>query len=366
LAAATSSDFCAEISAYLSATLDGVVDEDAQPPPWLQQLIDQYAPQYAGDPVLFRRTIGAVALLAYATSVGRPWAVNLAADPQAVAYGIEGQDPVQGDVVLTVMSGADVFADDIADCAALAEAQLAASPIAGSTVVWEASGLGGHATEVTSTTTLDDIASAGLTYATATESQEAADNGDPVLTQIGLGAWVDRAELTALAQVVRSILLGEAAGGAAGPSVRAVYESMEPAVRSAMRPSGFVGIDVTFHRPKATPSPSRTEAPLTGTWTGMWEIDPPYAGVAGEFSMELVQIGDSFSGTVAITNTDCSDGTVTGTVAGASVTFGWVLTPQPVQFSGTLAGSSMSGTWSALACSDSSISLTGTWAATKR
>jgi hypothetical protein len=82
--------------------------------------------------------------------------------------------------------------------------------------------------------------------------------------------------------------------------------------------------------------------------------------------MELVQTGDSFSGPVEITNTDCSNGTVDGTVDGTSVTFGWVLTPQPVQFSGVLDGTSMSGTWAALACSNPEISLTGTWEATKQ
>ena len=82
--------------------------------------------------------------------------------------------------------------------------------------------------------------------------------------------------------------------------------------------------------------------------------------------MQLVQTDGSFSGTVEITNTDCSNGTVNGTVAGTSVTFGWVLTPQPVQFTGTVNGASMSGTWAAIACSDPDISLTGTWEATKQ
>jgi hypothetical protein len=82
--------------------------------------------------------------------------------------------------------------------------------------------------------------------------------------------------------------------------------------------------------------------------------------------MDLVQSGDSFSGFVEITNTDCSNGPVEGTLDGSRLDFGWILTPEPVQFEGTVSGSSMSGTWAALACSDSSISLTGTWEATKQ
>jgi hypothetical protein len=82
--------------------------------------------------------------------------------------------------------------------------------------------------------------------------------------------------------------------------------------------------------------------------------------------MELVQSGGTFSGGVEITNTDCSNGTVSGTITGTSIDFDWLLTPQPVQLSGVLDGSSMSGTWAANACSDATISLTGTWEATKQ
>ena len=115
-------------------------------------------------------------------------------------------------------------------------------------------------------------------------------------------------------------------------------------------------------------SPSISESgTLTGTWDGTWAIDPPYEASVGGFTMEIVQTGGAFSGTVEITNTDCGNGTVSGNVSGTSVTFGWVTTLQPVQFSGVLDGtSSMSGTWSSVACSDPSISLTGTWEATKQ
>lgn len=115
------------------------------------------------------------------------------------------------------------------------------------------------------------------------------------------------------------------------------------------------------------PSPSITESgSVTGTWNGSWAIDPPYATVIGTFTMDLVESGGTFSGTVEITNTDCSNGSVNGTIDGTAISFGWVLTPQPVQFTGTLNGTSMSGTWAANACSDSTISLTGTWEATKQ
>src|SRR5712691_4719653 len=36
-------------------------------------------------------------------------------------------------------------------------------------------------------------------------------------------------------------------------------------------------------------SPASTGGLLSGTWDGTWAIDPPYAGSAGAFTMELVQ-----------------------------------------------------------------------------
>ena len=360
------SDYCADVSAYLSTALGEIVDARADPPQWLKALIDLYAPQYATDPALLRKTIGAVALLAYATSLARPWAVSLVPDPEAVAYGVEGQDPVEADVNLTVFTGQDTFGSDVADCAALADAQVASIPVKDSAIVWDVSGLDGHAQEASADPQVDGSGAAQLSYTTTSESQDVAANGDPVTTQMSVGAWVDRAEMAALAGVVKSILLGDAAGTPAGSTAKALYLAMESKLNAVMRPSGFALIDVTYHTPKASPSPSQAEASLTGTWDGTWQIDPPYADVAGAFTMELVQKGSSLSGTVEITNTDCSNGTVEGTVNGTNVTFGWVLTPQPVQFTGTVGNDSMSGTWSSLSCSSPSVPLTGTWQAQKR
>jgi hypothetical protein len=360
---ATSGDYCSEISAYLSDALNGIVNSTADPPAWLQQLIDLYAPQYKDNAALLQKTIGALALLSYATSLARPWTVSLLPDPASVAYGITGEDPVGGEVDLTVLSGADVFADDVADCASLADAQLASVPVEGSSVAWDSSGLGAHATDVAGQSQVDDLGVAALTYQTATESKDDADNGDPVTAQMSVNAWVDRAEMTALAAVVKSILLGDAAGSPAGGTVQALYQAMEPTLNTVMRPSGFAVIDVTFHQPAASPSPSQAESDVTGTWDGTWAIDG--YGNTGDFTMELIQSGDDFSGTVESTNTDCPTGTVEGTLDGSSVTFGWVLSEVPVSFTGTKDGASMSGTWSAVSCSNS-ISITGIWEATKR
>jgi hypothetical protein len=115
----------------------------------------------------------------------------------------------------------------------------------------------------------------------------------------------------------------------------------------------------------SVPAQPPGQADVTGTWDGTWLIDPPYETVAGGFTMELTQSGSSFSGPLEVTNTDCMYRTVQGTLDGSSITFGWVGEDQPVQFTGTITGFTMSGTWSSQACSDPNISLTGTWEATK-
>jgi hypothetical protein len=261
LTAATSSGFCGEVSAYLSAALNSIVDSNAAVPAWLKQLIDLYAPQYANDPGRLRRTIGALALMTYATSLARAWNVDVVPDPAAIAYGIVGEDPVEGDVQVSVATGNDVFAADVADCASLANAQMASIPVAGSSVIWDPSGLGVHATAQSAEAKLDENRAAGLTYETTAESKEIAENGDPVAAQMWVSASVDRAEMSALAATVKSILLGDASGTPAGPTVKALYQAMESTLNTVMRPSGFALIDVTYHTPKASPSPSESATP---------------------------------------------------------------------------------------------------------
>lgn len=361
---------CAEISAYLSAALGDVVDTDADPPAWLKQLIDLYAPQYASDPDLLRRTIGALALVAYASSLARPWTVSLRPDPLAVAYGIDGQDPVEGEVVLTV-AAEELFGEDVAQCAQLVDARLASVPIPGSSVVWDPSGFGVHAKEVSSFTTLDEIDSASLTYQTTTETQDAVDRGDPVTTQMRVSAWVDRAEMATLAGVVKSILLGDAAGSPAGPTARALYDAMEPKLTAVMRPSGSAVIDVTYHALKASPRPSATQPPtsaVTGTWDGTWQNDLGYGDLppaTGGVVLLLEQTGAKVTGTARFSGMTCvTEVPIEGTVQGFTLDL-----PMPsqwdIRFVGTLEGDSMSGTYSALACWPKGFVVTGTWHATR-
>ncbi len=128
-----------------------------------------------------------------------------------------------------------------------------------------------------------------MSYEMTTESQEDAQNGDPVSTQMSVNAWVDRAEMAQLAAVVKSILLGDAAGSPAGGTVKALYQAMEPTLNIVMRPSGFAVIDVTYHQPAASPSPSQAESDVTGTWDGGWVMNG-YPDT-GDFTMEHRPVG---------------------------------------------------------------------------
>jgi len=374
LTGATNSDFCAEVSAYLSASLNGVVDANADVPFWLQQLIDLYAPQYANDSGLLRRTIGAVALMTYATSLARAWTVSVEPNPLAIAYGIVGEDPVEGEVQANVWAGTDVFADEVADCASLADAQLASVPVEGSSVIWGPmlfpSELGVHATGWSAEPKLDEHNAAGLTYQMATESKEVAENGDAVTAKMWVSAAVDRAEMAALAAVVKSILLGDAYGTPAGSTAKALFQAMEPTLNLAMFPSGNAYIDVTYHTPKASPSPSPSRQPtadVSGTWEGTWQNtpDPQFGSATGGLTFTLSQTGDRVTGTARFSGPTCVDEVpIEGTAHGSTVEL-----PMPsewdIRFVGTVDGDAISGTYSAIACYPAGIIVTGTWQATR-
>jgi hypothetical protein len=105
---------------------------------------------------------------------------------------------------------------------------------------------------------------------------------------------------------------------------------------------------------------------MTGTWVGTWANDPAFGNANGGFTMKAVQKGNTFTGTTDVTGPTCvRHGTVTGTINGGTITFGSVAAARTVNFTGTLNGTSISGTWDAIACG-LTITVTGTWQATKQ
>jgi hypothetical protein len=84
--------------------------------------------------------------------------------------------------------------------------------------------------------------------------------------------------------------------------------------------------------------------------------------------MQITQKGSTITGSVDVTGETCvRQGTVNGTVAKGNVEFGWVSdAASDVHFEGTVTGSTMSGTYSAIACGTTDFIVTGTWQAQKQ
>jgi hypothetical protein len=110
----------------------------------------------------------------------------------------------------------------------------------------------------------------------------------------------------------------------------------------------------------ATTAPPVNGAGLTGTWNGTWTNTTPDHST-GTFRVSWVQAGSRLTGTITINGTPClSGGTIDGTVAGGTISFGAVKGQVNVAFVGAVAGSTMGGTYST-GCGNAK----GTWRAGK-
>jgi hypothetical protein len=109
-----------------------------------------------------------------------------------------------------------------------------------------------------------------------------------------------------------------------------------------------------------TPSGSGNLGALTGTWKGTWLNESPQTA-AGTFSLSWAQQGDKVFGAIGVVGSTClSGGNVTGSVSGSVVTFGAVEGNNTINYTGTVSGNTMSGTYTS-ACGNSR----GTWSAVK-
>jgi hypothetical protein len=101
----------------------------------------------------------------------------------------------------------------------------------------------------------------------------------------------------------------------------------------------------------ATPAPT---AGLSGTWSGQ------YSGAfQGTFTLTWTQTGTNLNGTIQLSPPPRTLG-ITGTVQGSAITFGAV---GGVSYSGSVTGSSMSGTYQTPTANGATGS--GSWSATK-
>ena len=102
-------------------------------------------------------------------------------------------------------------------------------------------------------------------------------------------------------------------------------------------------------------------AALEGTWSGTWDTDIPQ--VNGTFSWTIEATANGFKGTIDIQDTSCvSNGQVDIALDGDTITIGSIQAEQPITFTGTVSGDTMSGTYDASACPPPN---TGSWEAVR-
>ena len=112
--------------------------------------------------------------------------------------------------------------------------------------------------------------------------------------------------------------------------------------------------------PTAATGPTGAAA-LEGTWSGTWDTDIPQ--VHGKFSWTIEATPDGYKGTIDIQDTSCvSNGQVDIALDGDTITIGSIQAEQPITFTGTVSGDTMSGTYDASACPPPN---TGSWEAVR-
>jgi len=118
--------------------------------------------------------------------------------------------------------------------------------------------------------------------------------------------------------------------------------------------------------PTETTGPTAATGPtgaagLEGTWSGTWDTDIPQ--VKGTFSWTIEVTPNGFKGTIDIQDTSCvSNGQVDIALEGDTITIGSIQAEQPITFTGTVSGDTMSGTYDASACPPPN---TGSWEAVR-
>jgi hypothetical protein len=172
--------------------------------------------------------------------------------------------------------------------------------------------------------------------------------------------------------MVIAVLLIAAAGcskstkTASGAATTAATVTTAPAVATTAGATTLPGAVTTAPAGAATTAPagSATTAPatsgLTGAWPGEWQNTTPDSS-RGTFRIQWTQSGSSLSGTIAITGTPClTGGSISGSLNGGNLNFGVVTGQAQVSYTGTVSGTTMSGTYTT-SCGNAQ----GTWKATK-
>ena len=117
-------------------------------------------------------------------------------------------------------------------------------------------------------------------------------------------------------------------------------------------------------KPTTAASTAATAAPsgLGGIWGGEY-VSTSTPGSTGTFILDWTQTGSALAGTISVTASACiTEGTITGTTDGTSITFGAVEGAYSIAYEGTVSDDTMSGTYSSPSCGNAA----GTWQAAKQ
>jgi hypothetical protein len=246
-----SADFCADVSAYLSASLNDTLAPGRDlNPQWLQAAIDRYSPEET-DPQRLRTAIGATALMVYATSIAKPWQAVLVNDLGKVHYRVEGESAFgpETELNLFVEAGEESFATEAAECALLADAGLTEHTVEGARVQWLWDTLAVHVDELEADTELDEFQRASLGWTMRTEPKKSHDEGVVNNSTVRVGVLVERAEIEEVGNIVESLLTG-ADLGLAAPEVAAAYSRYGRQLDELLQIRVQTDVPISWHGPK--------------------------------------------------------------------------------------------------------------------
>jgi hypothetical protein len=263
--------------------------------------------------------LGIAGTLSMVAGFLRPWSVTATQEPSPASYGVGQGDPVE--VVARVdTGGSQAFSSGIIDCANAAGIALPDPTDAkGSAVTWKSFGVEEVGTGISSDEAVAEDGTARLRFTTRTESQDAADHGEPVPHTTAVNVSIERTQVRQLQQVVSGLIQGLVPGVLA-PVVDAVFGLItQPIVDGLAELLGTyatgLGTVISHTQPEPDDAPATTTslpecATLgpgvipDGTWAGPIEL-----GVTGSTANTSGQITTTGGGQLQVT---VEEGEVTG------------------------------------------------------
>jgi hypothetical protein len=238
-----------------------------------------------------------MALLAFVTSISRPWVATLSAVPMEAHYLVGGNELAGGSKQFTVNVnvGGGPITDEAAGCAELAGVELDGSGDTEAVEVgWLTYELAVHASEIEGDLELEkngEFATATLEYQTREETKQAHEDGTLRTALVRVGATVVRDDVEALDNAVRSLLTGGATG-VASTEVAARYAQLESVLRERLHPSAATTVTISWHEgPDKTPEPSPDEPDPCDDGCAMSNGDPHLVTMSDD-SYDFMAVGE--------------------------------------------------------------------------